>query len=55
MGNSGAPRRGYCSPRRACDCLRPVFMFGVNLVARFVIVYGLHRGPLYDLFESVIA
>ena len=63
MGHYAPPRRGCCSPRRgccllwgACDCLRHVFMacLGVGLVARFVIIYGLLRGPLCDLIERVI-
>ena len=42
------PRRWLCSPRRttsprgACDCVKAYVygMFGVNLMARFIIVYG---------------
>ena len=29
-------------------------LFGVDFEARFVIVYGLLRGPMCDLIESVI-
>ena len=46
MRVSGPPRRGFCSPRRACDCVETCVhgLFGVGFVARFVVVYGLLRG-----------